>query len=72
MQVFPLDPSTCRSVVNAAGAMERDCAQVIPVVAGVVPQVIIQKDGVDLTLRLFTPFFKKLQKRVPDELDTPN
>jgi hypothetical protein len=51
--------------------MKRDSLHVFPVLSGIVPQVIVQKNRVDLNRRVFT-LFKKLQKTVPDQLDTPN
>lgn len=52
--------------------MKGNSSHVIPVVAGIVPQVKIQKNRVDLALRFLTAFLKKLQKTIPDHLDTPN
>lgn len=51
--------------------MKGNSLHIFPVVTGVVPQVIIQKNGIDLSASFFTLFFNKLQKAIPDQFNTP-
>lgn len=59
------------SIIYATCAMKQNSFHVFPVITGIIPQVIIQKNGIDLSTSFFTLFFKKLQKTIPDQLNTP-